>query len=611
MANVVISVGQVDSVCVAVDNEVEASAVGIGDKLFIKGDKGDKGDPGDRGPQGVPGPQGIQGIQGPQGIPGNDGKDGKDGIDGKDGKDGKDGADGTNGTNGTDGVSPTVSITDITGGHRISITDAGGTSTADVMDGTNGANGKDGTDGKDGADGKDGTDGVDGTTFTPSVAANGDISWTNDGGKTNPPTVNIKGPQGEPGTTDYNELSNKPTIPSTAAEVGALPDTTNYAASPSVGGSAIRANSLPYGVVDGTSTATAFTVTIPGVTELYDGLCVLVKNNVIASKADCTLNVNNLGAKRIHYSTASNNQITTQWSSTMTALFYYDSTRNSGAGAWVMFYGYDSNTNTIGYQVRTNSMSLPMKSITYRYRILFESADGAHLVPATNSTSTNATSARTVCQDPINPFGLIVYYGTTASVAAGSRPSASYLWQQYTFNIGYSFQKSPNYVLTEWKPVYVKCAPQSDGSAIIDSTEPFVQALPTTQDGKIYIFLGVAHSTTSIELVMYHPVYYHDGTGIRIWAGSRQSRFLVTFAKSGNTYTMDKTAGEIYNALSAGILPVVKDNDSGRFIAIASTDFANDSYVTSISLVNYANNFRATGANVYPSYTLGGGGGGN
>ena len=74
---------------------------------------------------------------------------------------------------------------------------------------------------------------------------------------------------------------------------------------------------------------------------------------------------------------------------------------------------------------------------------------------------------------------------------------------------------------------------------------------------------------------------------------------------------MDKTAGEIYNALSAGILPVVKDNDSGRFIAIASTDFANDSYVTSISLVNYANNFRATGANVYPSYTLGGGGGGN
>ena len=286
------------------------------------------------------------------------------------------------------------------------------------------------------------------------------------------------------------------------------PSEIKYAASETSGGPATRTNGLPYGVVDGTSTATAFTVTISGITTLYDGLCILVKNNVIASKADCTLNVNGLGAKRIHYNTAANSQITTQWSATMTAMFYYDSTRNSSAGAWVMFYGYDSNTNTIGYQVRTNSMSLPMKSIVYRYRLLFTSADGKGFVPANNSTSTNATTARTVCQDKIDPFGRIVYYGTTASVAAGSIPSASSLWQQYAFAIGYSFVVT----LTEWKPVYLKCAPQSDGSAIIDSTTPFVQTLPSTEDGKIYIFLGVAYSSTAMELTLEHPVYwYKDG----------------------------------------------------------------------------------------------------
>ena len=285
-----------------------------------------------------------------------------------------------------------------------------------------------------------------------------------------------------------------------------------YAASETSGGPATRTNGLPYGVVDGTSTGTAFTVTISGVTTLYDGLCILVKNNVIASKADCTLNVNGLGAKRIHYNTAANSQITTQWSATMTAMFYYDSTRNSSAGAWVMFYGYDSNTNTIGYQIRSNSSSLPMTSIVYRYRLLFTSADGTKFVPANNSTSTNATSARTVCQDKIDPFGRIVYYGTTASVAAGSRPSAANLWDMYAFTLGYSFQKSPNYVLTLWKPVYLKCAPQTDGSAIIDSTTPFVQDLPTTEDGKIYIHLGVAYSETQIELLLHHPVYrYKDG----------------------------------------------------------------------------------------------------
>lgn len=41
--------------------------------------------------------------------------------------------------------------------------------------------------------------GVNGTTYTPSVSAAGEISWTNDGGKDNPEPVNIKGPKGDTG----------------------------------------------------------------------------------------------------------------------------------------------------------------------------------------------------------------------------------------------------------------------------------------------------------------------------------------------------------------------------------------------------------------------------
>ena len=51
--------------------------------------------------------------------------------------------------------------------------------------------------GEPGTPGQDGKDGSDGTTFTPSVSAAGVISWTNDGGKTNPNPVNIKGPAGD------------------------------------------------------------------------------------------------------------------------------------------------------------------------------------------------------------------------------------------------------------------------------------------------------------------------------------------------------------------------------------------------------------------------------
>ena len=41
--------------------------------------------------------------------------------------------------------------------------------------------------------------GVDGVTFTPSVSADGIISWTNDGGLSNPPSMSIRGPQGVKG----------------------------------------------------------------------------------------------------------------------------------------------------------------------------------------------------------------------------------------------------------------------------------------------------------------------------------------------------------------------------------------------------------------------------
>ena len=42
--------------------------------------------------------------------------------------------------------------------------------------------------------------GANGAVFTPSVAADGTLSWTNNGGLDNPDAVNIKGPKGEPGT---------------------------------------------------------------------------------------------------------------------------------------------------------------------------------------------------------------------------------------------------------------------------------------------------------------------------------------------------------------------------------------------------------------------------
>ena len=65
--------------------------------------------------------------------------------------------------------------------------------------GDRGEQGIQGPQGEQGEKGDTGATGPQGTTFTPSVSSEGVISWTNDGGLANPASVNIKGPQGEPG----------------------------------------------------------------------------------------------------------------------------------------------------------------------------------------------------------------------------------------------------------------------------------------------------------------------------------------------------------------------------------------------------------------------------
>lgn len=170
----------------------------------LKGEKGEKGDtgatgpqgePGERGPQGETGPKGPQGETGPAGPEGPKGATGPAGPDGAPGKDGSPGKDGANGAPGQDGFSPSASVAETGTGATITITDKTGTTTTEIK------NGKDGAPGKAGTNGKDGAPGADGTTFTPSVSAAGDLSWTNDGGKANPAPVNLKGPQGETGPT--------------------------------------------------------------------------------------------------------------------------------------------------------------------------------------------------------------------------------------------------------------------------------------------------------------------------------------------------------------------------------------------------------------------------
>lgn len=247
----------------------------------IKGEKGDKGDKGDaftyddfteeqlQGLVGPKGDQGIQGIQGPQGEKGETGTTGAQGPQGETGATGPKGDpftyedftpeqlqalkgpkgdSGTNatitgltasvdGSTGTPNVQVTVGGTESARSFVLAFTGLKGETGATGLQGPQGEKGEQGVKGDTGSQGPAGTDGQDG--ITPQVrVSEGFIQVSINSGSSWENLIAVsdlkgdKGDTGAPGTTDYTQLDNKPTLGTLAAknsiEVGDLPDVMSY-----------------------------------------------------------------------------------------------------------------------------------------------------------------------------------------------------------------------------------------------------------------------------------------------------------------------------------------------------------------------------------------------
>ena len=225
---------------------VEASGTNIA-KIFKfifgipKGAKGDTGEKGERGPAGEKGIDGssagfgtptasatqlepnaeptvtveasgedtskifnfVFGI--PKGAKGDTGEKGATGEKGEQGPIGNTGSPAGFGT-------PTASATQLEPNAEPTVTvEASGEDTSKIFNfvfgipkGAKGDTGEKGAQGDPGIQGPKGADGAKGDTgpyFTPTVSAEGVISWSNNGGLDNPASVSIKGPQGAKGDT--------------------------------------------------------------------------------------------------------------------------------------------------------------------------------------------------------------------------------------------------------------------------------------------------------------------------------------------------------------------------------------------------------------------------
>lgn len=291
-----------------------------------------------------------------------------------------------------------------------------------------------------------------------------------------------------------------------------------------------------------TAVTNIWTGTIEGVNELFDGLTIAYYLPYNGTSTAATLNLTfedgtTTGPVDVYY--GNNTRMTTHISAGSTIILTYwsaGSIKIAGTATENARWTRSDYDSTIIYQLRNNYGNYTTLTALYRYQILL-TKDEDTLLPV-NSVNNNLTSTKTLTSEAFDPFGAIYYYSSTSTVAANNVISAGALFRQALVDLRYSFNTGTT--LSGRKAVYIVAIPQSNGLAKLDSN-PITQDLPTTQDGKIYIYLGQTYYENSgncyrVELTPTHPIYYYKGDKIALYTGEP----LASATNSGLMSTNDK-----------------------------------------------------------------------
>lgn len=179
------------------------------------------------------------------------------------------------------------------------------------------------------------------------------------------------------------------------------------------------------------STNTAFLATADGITELYDGLMILLRNTVVASASGCTLNLNSLGAKSINRSN-STSDVTTHFALNTEYIFIY----KESANVWEMQMGFDTTTDTkvrqtlvstdvnrpllMSYQNNENTTT-NVDNVSYRNNSIYANPSTGEITA--NKFNGNATVAEGIDCEATN-MGGSTYHTTKTLKQKVIRPSS-------------------------------------------------------------------------------------------------------------------------------------------------------------------------------------------
>ena len=289
--------------------------------------------------------------------------------------------------------------------------------------------------------------------------------------------------------------------------------------------------------VKGTQTAAtgAWTGNID-VDALYDGLTIMYYLPYAGSgNATLNLTLNNgqtTGAKNCYYTTsrltthygAGTNFIMTFWSA--------GSIKVNGTATtddrWIITAQYDSNSVD---QLR-NTYSHPTAGANglKQYGLFARTGNGTYdSFTTSNGTGTSKAQNTTSAFD----IGKLWYLNVNGNIAAGTVTGNSAMYgnlarvdMRYTINIA---NDDSHDKLVANKPVFIVFLEADEGNDTHKLATPYwSQDLPSSDDGKIYVQVGIAEDWYRCDLWYYNPAYIYKDGAVRKWKEFR----LASYAKA-------------------------------------------------------------------------------
>lgn len=175
-------------------------------------------------------------------------------------------------------------------------------------------------------------------------------------------------------------------------------------------------------------------------------------------------------------------------------------------------------TPTVNYSINGGNYTAGTGSYAItRFSLMLQKADGTWEKPTDTSANYSQATNKTV---NTNGFLLnqILYYNNTGGVSGGQLTGLNKVYSKHaTVPMSYSTNcgATPGWALGTW--IYLVGTLGADGLFYLDTTQWWSDALPNSADGKLYIRLGPASSSTgdTVALLEDRPIFYHDGNDVK------------------------------------------------------------------------------------------------